>query len=118
MNFKTWYEPKYFSISEFVCKCGCGLGNDDALPAVLVIALDVIRGVIKMPLVVNSGWRCPEHNARSGGVKTSKHLNGCAADISAADYQVLLRESVKIAGKYNLKTIPYEALRFIHLELL
>ena len=117
MNFKTWYISKYFAIKEFVCKCGCGLGNDKALPAVLLIALDAIRGVINMPLIVNSGWRCPEHNARSGGVKASKHLHGCAVDVSAANYQVLLRKSVRIAGEYNLKVIPYEALKFIHLEL-
>ena len=71
-----------------------------------------------MPLIVNSGWRCPEHNARSGGVKTSKHLYGCAVDISAANYQVLLQESVRIAGEYNLQIIPYEDRNFIHLALL
>ena len=117
---KTWHKPKYFVIEEFVCKCGCGLGKgkDDALPAVIIIALDTIRARIKMPLIVNSGWRCPEHNARSGGVKTSKHLDGYAVDVSAQNYQVLLRESLKIAGEHNLKTIPYNDRKFIHLELI
>ena len=116
MRFKTWYKPRYFVIEEFVCKCGCGLGKDDPLPAVIVIALDMIRGGIKMPVMVNSGWRCPEHNAGVGGVKTSKHIYGHAADVSARNYQALLRESLKIAGDYNLRVIPYENSRFIHLE--
>jgi len=115
---KTWYKPKYFVTREFVCKCGCGLGENDALPAVLLISLDRIRGGIKMPLRVNSGWRCPAHNAASGGVKTSKHLNGFAADVSAANYKILLQESMKIAGEFGLKVIPYEARKFVHLELL
>ena len=117
MTFKTWYKPRYFVIEEFVCKCGCGLGADSALPAVIVIVLDMIRSRIKMPLTVNSGWRCPARNAASGGVKTSKHLTGCAADISAENYQDLLRESMKIAEEYSLKIISYDTRRFIHLEL-
>ncbi|MCL1941517.1 MAG: D-Ala-D-Ala carboxypeptidase family metallohydrolase [Synergistaceae bacterium] len=115
---KTWYEPKYFVIDEFACKCGCGLGKgkDDALPAAIVMALDRIRGGIKMPLVVNSGFRCPAHNARSGGVKNSKHLSGRAADVSAKNYEVLLRECAKFAGEFGLRIIPYDSLRFVHLE--
>jgi len=48
MTMNVWYEPKYFVIGEFVCKCGCGLGSgkDDALPAAIVMALDMIRGRI------------------------------------------------------------------------
>ena len=116
---KTWYEPKYFVIDEFACKCGCGLGKgkDDALPAAIVMALDRIREGIKTPLIVNSGFRCPAHNARSGGAKNSRHLNGRAADVSAKNYPELLRESTKIAGEFGLRVIPYEGLRFVHLEI-
>jgi len=116
---KTWYDAKYFSVDEFACKCGCGLGKreDNALPAALLIALDKLRDRIKKPLRINSGWRCPDHNARSGGVKTSKHLKGYATDVSASDYNELLQESMKIAREYNLKIIPYEDRKFIHFEL-
>ena len=117
MNLKTWYKPRYFVIDEFVCKCGCGLGKDDPLPAVIVVALDVIRGRIRMPLIVNSGWRCPARNAAAGGVKTSKHLSGHAVDISAQSYPDLLRESMKITEEYSLKIISYNSRGFIHLEL-
>ena len=115
---KTWHKPKYFVIDEFVCKCGCGLGrrNDDLLPAALIMALDAIRESIKMPVRVTSGWRCPEHNGKSGGVAASKHLRGYAVDIAAQNYQALVEASLKVASIYNLKTIQYNNRKFVHLE--
>lgn len=34
-----------------------------------------------LPVVVNSGYRCPTHNKNVGGAKKSQHLLGTAADI-------------------------------------
>jgi len=33
-----------------------------------------------MPIIITSGWRCPELNAAVGGQKTSQHLIGEAVD--------------------------------------
>ena len=44
--------------------------------------LDPIRAVWGNPITVNSGYRCPKLNAAVGGVSTSQHLRGEAADIS------------------------------------
>lgn len=35
------------------------------------------------PLIINSGYRCVEHNASVGGVKNSYHVLGEAADVAA-----------------------------------
>lgn len=43
--------------------------------------LEPARGVLKVGLHVNSGYRCPALNAAVGGVKTSAHLAGRAADV-------------------------------------
>ena len=43
--------------------------------------LDPLREAWGSPIIVTSGYRCPELNARVGGVKTSYHLRGMAADI-------------------------------------
>lgn len=44
--------------------------------------LDPIRAVWRNPITVNSGYRSPKLNAAVGGVSTSQHLRGEAADIS------------------------------------
>ena len=43
--------------------------------------LDQIREEYGLPLFVSSGYRCPELNRAVGGVKTSQHIKGQAADI-------------------------------------
>jgi len=65
----------------FACKCGCGLCNPS--PKLLGM-LDLVEGLLKIKLVVNSGCRCPKHNAKEGGGKTSAHLTGEAVDIACA----------------------------------
>lgn len=45
--------------------------------------LDPLRAAWGAPIAVNSGYRCPQLNAAVGGVSTSQHLKGEAADITA-----------------------------------
>lgn len=47
----------------------------------LVDMLDDVREEFNAPIVVNSGFRSAEVNERVGGVRTSLHLQGRAADI-------------------------------------
>jgi len=46
------------------------------------------------PIVVNSGYRSPAVNRAVGGVATSNHLTGCAADIRVSGLEQLLRYAV------------------------
>ena len=68
--------------------------------------LDPIRAAWGAPIVVNSGYRSPKLNAAVGGVSTSQHLRGVAADISVGtpaenkrlfDRIVSLRDEGRIA---------------------
>ena len=43
------------------------------------------------PIRINSGYRSPQLNRKIGGVATSNHLTGCAADIKVAGMEQLLR---------------------------
>lgn len=43
--------------------------------------LEPARHALNVPFTISSGWRPPAHNAKEGGVKSSDHLNGNAADI-------------------------------------
>lgn len=74
----TWDKIKYFRESEFTCKCGCGMNNIDLK---LVKILDEIRDYFEQPVVISSGCRCKNHNARVGGVQGSRHVLGKASDI-------------------------------------
>jgi len=47
----------------------------------LAKSLQDIRDLINAPLIVTSGYRCPELNERIGGSKNSAHMKGFAADI-------------------------------------
>ena len=44
--------------------------------------LEPVRQHFGMPIQVNSGYRCPQLNARIGGAPTSQHMKGEAADIT------------------------------------
>ncbi len=43
--------------------------------------LQPIRNKYGRAITITSGYRCPKLNAAIGGVKTSQHVTGCAADI-------------------------------------
>ena len=43
------------------------------------------------PIIINSGYRSPALNKAVGGVATSNHLTGCAADIRVAGIEQLIR---------------------------
>jgi uncharacterized protein YcbK (DUF882 family) len=73
---------KNFNLNEFQCKCGCEMPefvkkNIEELAK----DLQVIRDKVGVGFTPNSAYRCPKHNTIIGGVKTSQHLKGKAADI-------------------------------------
>ena len=43
------------------------------------------------PIIINSGYRSPAVNKAVGGVATSNHLTGCAADIHVSGIEQLIR---------------------------
>lgn len=47
--------------------------------------LDHLREIYGKPITVNSGYRCPELNKAVGGSKTSDHVKGFSADITASN---------------------------------
>lgn len=80
-----WKDIRYFQRSEFRCPCGkCG-GFPAEPEEKLVRTVDAIRAKLGKPIGIvgsgGSGVRCPEHNAEVGGVATSYHLKGMAADL-------------------------------------
>lgn len=69
----------HFKVREFAC----GDGSDAVLVAPrLVMVLESIRTHFGAPVVIHSGYRTPQYNAKVGGVAHSQHCYGMAADIS------------------------------------
>ena len=71
---------KYFKLKEFDSPDAPGSGkhmNEEFLHM-----LDAARKIYGKPMHVNSGYRTEAHNKKVGGVSSSSHLKGLAADIS------------------------------------
>jgi uncharacterized protein YcbK (DUF882 family) len=68
----------HFSRWEFDCPhCGVLVGPD----AELLTVLEKLRAKLGRALVIVSATRCPEYNARVGGIRRSEHVYGRAADV-------------------------------------
>ena len=69
---------KHFKVKEFACKDGSPVVFIDDY---LVTILDILRNKLGKPVIITSGYRTPEWNAKCGGAKYSYHIRGMAADI-------------------------------------
>lgn len=86
---------KNFSFNEFeasevaekkhFCNTITSVRVRDSILALVRNVLQPLRDGWGKPLHINSGYRCPELNAYVGGVATSQHTKGEAADIKADD---------------------------------
>jgi uncharacterized protein YcbK (DUF882 family) len=43
--------------------------------------LELLRKHFEKAIIINSGYRCPQHNENSGGSQNSQHKLGTASDI-------------------------------------
>jgi uncharacterized protein YcbK (DUF882 family) len=105
-------ETNYFDHGEFACRCGCGTNIIDGE---LVSRLNMARGIARIPFRVTSGCRCETHNRDVGGVDSSAHVLGYAADIavrgSRERYAVL---AALIAAGFKRIGIAHD---FVHADI-
>ena len=69
---------------EFVCKGKDCCGGQVILDSIFFAMLSRARVMADVPFVINSGYRCSEHNAKVGST-SQNHVSGRAADIKAED---------------------------------
>lgn len=72
---------KNFVISEFACKDG---SKEILVDYELIEKLQKLRDALGKPVVVTSGYRTVAYNKKCGGISTSHHLTGKAADIKVS----------------------------------
>ena len=105
---------------EFRCKChneGC---KATIIHPKLLKAYESLRTFLDVPFTINSGYRCPAHNAHIGGKPMSRHQTGEAIDISAKNIlDVWAIERVKfIAKESGFTYIEYHNKgNFFHLDV-
>ena len=88
----------YFAESEMACPC-CGRAdmNRDFMGK-----LNALREACGFSLNINSGYRCPDHNAKIGSKVNSAHVRGRAADIACTDSHkrfVIISEALELGFK-------------------
>lgn len=123
---------KHFSFNQFFHSTvaeSCGILN---LPApereqivrmniILLVdnVLDPIREHVKLPIIINSGFRCSSLNELVGGKDTSQHLTGRAADFTVLGMTVRGHKDLAYWCADNLdfdQLIVYSKRKFIHVS--
>ena len=103
---------KYFKIDEFTQSPTARARHiDNSAPEAVVknihrlveTVLDPLREAWGKPLIITSGYRCPELNAAIRGSKTSAHMSGRAADIGVHGNNI--KQLAKLIVSNNL---PYD----------
>ncbi|MEI4235243.1 YcbK family protein [Roseovarius sp. D22-M7] len=103
---------KNFSPAEIACR---GTGQIKLHPEALD-KLQALRDRLGKPLIVNSGYRSPEHNRAVGGAKRSKHMEGTAFDISMANHDPkTFEQAAREVGFLGFGTYPRS--NFMHVDL-
>lgn len=112
MRLNDFQLAEYFNLAEFQCPCCHAVKLHPML----------LRGAIKLrsawgrAVMINSAYRCGEHNTRVGGAAASRHKQGRALDISVpggiAEHFRLLALNCGFE-----KVILYPARGFAHVEL-
>ena len=102
-----------FTYAEFACP-KCGKAKVD--PA-LINALQELRDRVGQPVIVSSGYRCPDYNRAVGGASDSLHLEGKAADIYVRGYTAvqLYRLVSEIPAFTGIGVYPQN--NFVHVDL-
>ena len=117
---KKWEDFEKFPQEEFTCKCGCGRAEMDLT---FISELQHLRDYLGFPLIINSGFRCPEHNNLvSGSGFNGPHTTGKAADIRIMGGRALallthISECAYITG-VGISQKGKHSGRYIHLDML
>ncbi len=117
---------KNFSFEEMVqSQTAARLGISNAPPAALIPrltlvaeALETVRTLLGVPVIVSSGYRCAKLNSACGGVPTSAHCLGWAADFIAPQFGSPLEVCKKIeASDLKFDQLIYEYGQWTHLSI-
>ena len=103
-----------FRVREFACKDG---SDTIIIDTALVEYLQRIRNWAGYPLIISSGYRTPEHNAKIGGSRSSYHTKGRAADIYVEDRKKSISQIASFAQAIGIKGIELNLdSNYVHID--
>ena len=116
------YRPKYFSFTEMILTASTAQENNlpdwDDINRLLELCrwiLDPVREMYGKPIVVTSGFRTPFLNHLVGGVTTSQHMQGLAADLRSDDPKALFDLIAESDLPFD-QLIYYQKRKFVHVS--
>ena len=111
---------KHFNLSEFFRSSTAaknGIKNEPSIDERATIVrninllvdnvLDPVRDMVDAPIIITSGYRCPQVNRLVGGVDNSQHMSGCAADFHVMGFTPSMMYEVFL---YIFNTLEYDQL--------
>ena len=111
---------KHFTLSEFFRSSTAaknGIKNEPSIDERATIVrninllvdnvLDPVRDMVNTPIIITSGYRCPQVNRLVGGVDNSQHMSGCAADFHVMGFTPAMMYEVFL---YIFNTLEYDQL--------
>ena len=108
--YNAWSLNNYFDEHEFRCSC-C---HKSAMQFKFIKKLTHARHLAAVPFIINSGFRCRDHNKFVCGKSNSSHLVGLAADIACNNGvgRVFILSGLIKAGFKRIGIYP----TFIHVD--
>lgn len=108
------FERSEVADAKHICNVITSFEVRDSILALTENVLQPLRDAWGKPLKVNSGYRCKALNAAVGGVPTSQHVKGEAADIAAGDPAKLARLAVKLGLPFDQMILYPTFVHFSH----
>lgn len=108
------FERSEVADAKHICNVITSFDVRDSIQALTENVLQPLRDAWGKPLKVNSGYRYKALNAAVGGVPTSQHVKGEAADIAAGDPVKLARLAVKLGLPFDQMILYPTFVHFSH----
>ena len=110
MSVNDFQITEHFNLKEFQCKCceQVKIGHD------LVFVIEELRKKLGLPIIVVSGYRCPNYNVTIGGAKDSYHVQGRASDIYTTAELNTICKTAKELGLTGIGKYPDD--NFVHID--
>jgi len=119
----------HFALEEFICSTTAAQKGIDNTPTTAIVAelrrlADVMEKVRTLlhstPVIITSGYRCPQLNAEVGGVSNSSHLYGQACDFIVPSYgspETICKALQPHMEELKIDQLIYEFAQWVHLGI-
>ena len=112
----------HFTLEEMVATQHRGISNDPPLDVVANLkatanGLEAVRVLLGAPIIISSGYRCPELNKAVGGQRNRQHLTGQAVDFICPGFGPPITVASRLSGAgigFDQLIVEYD--RWVHIS--